>query len=504
MQRPAFLDRLTSATGPYGTQAYTYNTIGNILTKAGVGYTYGATAQTCGRLMPHAVTSTSDGKSYSYDCNGNMVSDGDRTFTWDADNKPVGITRTGVGTTTFAYSGEGARVKKIGPSRTIRYAGGLEDHVTDGVQVKHISAGGLRIATKVVGGINAGVYYTHGDHLGSLNVLTNSSGTEVQRLTYLPFGETHSNQGSVDFHSRRYTGQELDPETGLYFYNARYYNPTLGRFLSPDSIVPEPGNPQSLNRFSYVENNPVNRIDPSGHFSLGGFFKSLLPLLAGVVVGIATGGMGAPTVLAGMAGGAAAGAVNTAVNGGNLGVNILAGAALGGIAAGIGGPLAQSLGGGWTGAIGSGALLGAGFGGLGAAVSGGNVLEGMLAGAITGAVLAAAVYGGCKAFESIRSQALGGYETQDAAARAALSEANPISIRDNLEYGGLIYRDDSGRYAYTGPIRGSEQGVNPFNAPIPEGTMLVGDYHTHGDYSIFDSSGGRVRTSYINDHSCPN
>ena len=116
--------------------------------------------------------------------------------------------------------------------------------------------------------------------------------------------------------------------------------------------------------------------------------------------------MGAPAVLAGMAGGAAAGAVNTAVNGGNLGVNILAGAALGGIAAGIGGPLAQSLGGGWTGAIGSGALLGAGFGGLGAAVSGGNVLEGILAGAITGAVLAAAVYGGCKAWDAINSPTL--------------------------------------------------------------------------------------------------
>ena len=48
-----------------------------------------------------------------------MVSDGDRTFTWDADNKPVSITRTGVGTTTFTYSGDGARVKKVGPSRTI-------------------------------------------------------------------------------------------------------------------------------------------------------------------------------------------------------------------------------------------------------------------------------------------------------------------------------------------------------------------------------------------------
>ena len=92
------------------------------------------------------------------------MSDGDRTFAWDADNpsrasgsndKPASITRTGVGTTTFAYSGEGARVKKVGPTKTVRYVGGLEDQVTDTVQVKHISAGGMRVATRVSGGINA-------------------------------------------------------------------------------------------------------------------------------------------------------------------------------------------------------------------------------------------------------------------------------------------------------------------------------------------------------------
>ncbi len=216
--------------------------------------------------MPHAVTSTSDGKTYTYDCNGNMLSDWERTFTWDADNRPVSITQTGVGTTTFAYSGTGARVKKASPGGTIRYAGAYEDHVTDGVKVKHLFAGSLRVATRVTGGPNAGIYYIHGDHLGSLNVFTNSSGTEVQRLTYLPYGEAHTNSGSVDFHQYRYTDQEQDPETGLYFYQARYYNPVLGRFISPDSLVPEPGNPQSLNRYSYVANNPLNLIDPTGHF----------------------------------------------------------------------------------------------------------------------------------------------------------------------------------------------------------------------------------------------
>ena len=111
------LDRPTSATGAYGNETYSYNTIGNITAKAGVTYTYGATAQTCNRLIdapagdprcepgeerlrgrrpgfasatgvspwvstPHAVTSTSDGKTYTYDYHGNLTADGSRTLTW--------------------------------------------------------------------------------------------------------------------------------------------------------------------------------------------------------------------------------------------------------------------------------------------------------------------------------------------------------------------------------------------------------------------------------------
>jgi RHS repeat-associated protein len=140
----------------------------------------------------------------------------------------------------------------------------------------------------VVGGIHAGIYYLHGDHLGSLQALSNASGQVVQRLTYKPFGETFSNTGSVDFEQHRFTGQEQDPETGLYFYHARYYNPVLGRFLSPDALVPDPGNPQSLNRYSYVGNNPVNLTDPSGHSWLSKFFHRAIAPVLRVVVPIVT------------------------------------------------------------------------------------------------------------------------------------------------------------------------------------------------------------------------
>jgi RHS repeat-associated protein len=88
-----------------------------------------------------------------------------------------------------------------------------------------------------------------------------------------------------------------------------------------------------------------------------------------------------------------------------------------------------------------------------------------------------------------------GFSTQDKAATAALKKANPQSIQDNLEYGGLIYRKN-GQYGYSGPIRGTDQGVNPWNAPVPAGTDVVGDYHTHADYSIADpKTGAAIRTS---------
>jgi RHS repeat-associated protein len=83
---------------------------------------------------------------------------------------------------------------------------------------------------------------------------------------YSPFGETSANPLSpFTGVKHKYTSQELDSETGLYNYNARLYNPEAGRLVSADSIVPDPSNPQSLNRYSYVLNNPVNMIDPTGY-----------------------------------------------------------------------------------------------------------------------------------------------------------------------------------------------------------------------------------------------
>jgi len=87
------------------------------------------------------------------------------------------------------------------------------------------------------------------------------------------------------------------------------------------------------------------------------------------------------------------------------------------------------------------------------------------------------------------------YKSQDGAAKAALGSANPKSIAANKEYGGLIYRDATGKYGFTTPSAGSGTSFDPYAISVPKGTTLVGDYHTHGDYSIADAAGNPMRTS---------
>jgi hypothetical protein len=89
----------------------------------------------------------------------------------------------------------------------------------------------------------------------------------------------------------------------------------------------------------------------------------------------------------------------------------------------------------------------------------------------------------------------GPFATPEGAALVALAVANPQSVRDNKEYGGLIYKGADGRYYSTGPIQGGDQGVDPHAAPAPAGTQVVGDYHCHGDYSTQDpTTGAAVRS----------
>jgi RHS repeat-associated protein len=126
---------------------------------------------------------------------------------------------------------------------------------------KYYHFGQQRVAMRQ-GGV---VYYLHGDHLGSTTLTTDDTGAVVAQSRYLPHGQLRWTSGAspTDF---GFTGQRDETSFGLMDYNARYYDPLSGRFISPDTVVPEPGNPQTLNRYSYVNNNPLRYKDPSGHW----------------------------------------------------------------------------------------------------------------------------------------------------------------------------------------------------------------------------------------------
>jgi len=108
------------------------------------------------------------------------------------------------------------------------------------------------------------LYYLNGDHLGSTSLTTDDTGNIVSEVRYLPYGEERWTSGATptDF---TFTGQRNEAGFGLMDYNARYYNPRLGRFISPDTIVPDPLDSQMFNRYAYVNSNPVKYVDPSGH-----------------------------------------------------------------------------------------------------------------------------------------------------------------------------------------------------------------------------------------------
>jgi RHS repeat-associated protein len=134
--------------------------------------------------------------------------------------------------------------------------------------------------------VGGALYFLHGDHLGSATLTTDASGNRIGELRYTPYGVTRYEWGNTPT-NRRYTGQRWEG-FGLYDYGARMYSPSWARFVSADVFVPDPPNPQSLNRYAYVLNNPLRYTDPTGHIEIDETARAqeILNLLAayGVVV----------------------------------------------------------------------------------------------------------------------------------------------------------------------------------------------------------------------------
>jgi RHS repeat-associated protein len=418
------LDRLDWAKGNNGSiydHNYNYDRIGNITYKSDVG-TYSYTYSN----RPHAVQSAGP-FTFTYDANGNMTSKtgGGVNITinpqdWNYDNKPTRI-QNGSNIIDFVYDGNGQRVKKTSPSQTVFYFGELYE-LRNGVEILHLFAGSRRIASiRLTDGKNQ---FYHPNHLGSASVITDQNGQRKEQIEYHPFGtyrDVGSPTGTYDYDAQfpdvnyTFTDQEDDDDLGLYNYGARLYDPVLGKFISPDSIVPYPDDPQTLNRYSYVNNNPLRYVDPEGQFLIEIIVGAVLgaatsaiqggdvdDILKGALIGAISGAVGGmvgaevagvaydlgagevgAAVAGGAAGGAAAGGTNAALTGGNIAQSMLIGAVSGGISGGLGiavkgsNPIVKGVV-----QIGSGALIGGGA----AELTGGDFYQGAMMGALSGAV----------------------------------------------------------------------------------------------------------------------
>ena len=128
---------------------------------------------------------------------------------------------------------------------------------------------GQAIALRVSDRTNDNLYFIHSDHLGSASVMSDETGAVVpdSQARYLPFGDWRGTPPATNptVTDRGFTGHKHNDDLGLIYMNARYYVSGIGRFASADTLVSDPTNPQSLNRYSYVGNRPLNMIDPSGH-----------------------------------------------------------------------------------------------------------------------------------------------------------------------------------------------------------------------------------------------
>lgn len=234
-------------------ETFVYAANDNMLSRTRVAGTYTYPAATAPR--PHAPV-TVGANAMAYDANGNLTSDGSRTLSWDEANR-LSTVSLASNTVNLAYGPDGARAKKTSSFATTLYPDA-------NVEINPASPG-AEIYTryphpdiKVVG---TSKYFLHREHLASVRLVTDMSGTIVDATTYATYGE----QLNTGFQTQKgYIGERFDAETGLLYLNARYMDPVLGRFISPDDWDPTlPG--VGTNRYAYAQNDPVNRSDPNGH-----------------------------------------------------------------------------------------------------------------------------------------------------------------------------------------------------------------------------------------------
>ncbi|UTW46347.1 RHS domain-containing protein [bacterium SCSIO 12696] len=267
------LNRLTNATGVYGTIDYTYDETGNrqtITDNTGTdSYTYDANS--------HRLLSTNNW-TYQYDNNGNQISkldsngdgliygydDRNRLFTVSQRNTSASPQDTLLAT--YAYNARGERVRKSTASGNTHYLyagnGELLAELDDTGQAirEYIYLSGQPLAVAAYApSTPASIYFIHNDHLGTPQVITDGSQQVVWSTDRKPFGEATIITNTIA-NNLRFPGQYFDEESGLHYNYFRDYDPATGRYIQSDPI----GLAGGINTYGYVEGNPVNYVDPEG------------------------------------------------------------------------------------------------------------------------------------------------------------------------------------------------------------------------------------------------
>ncbi|PEZ06747.1 hypothetical protein CN326_09725 [Bacillus sp. AFS018417] len=373
------------------------------------------------------LTFKSDVGHYDYDSQGLLVSAGADTFTYtrsgqmlsgpwgeshyDSIGRLISVIR-GSEKMLCNYNHEGRRVRfqvSSGTSSQDIYTPDEMISIENQKAFAYIMDGAVRVARINLG--QEGISFLHGDHLGSTTLVTDFTGHVLQRVYYDPFGAVLENKimNGEEGTNYLYTGKCWDNWADLFYMGARFYNPKLGRFLTPDTIIPELYQPQAWNRYSYVQNNPLRFIDPTGHFweEIGNFFEgnwkyivAAVAVVAVVALSIVTfGAAGVIAVGIGMAIGGLVGGISASAAGGDILLGVLVGMAVGGAAAlgglGIGAGMSAVLGakafsatvltGALSGAV-NGAAMGFAAGFAGGQGTAGQIWEKMLQGALVGAI----------------------------------------------------------------------------------------------------------------------
>jgi RHS repeat-associated protein len=222
---------------------------------------------------------------FCYDSAGNVLDtvacsqeQSGHTYVYDAEGHLQSPPAVGAGNSQFAYTyfydGDGNRVQKCdanpctsGTTTGLLYWLGVGGEVLDEssrtgtMQEEYVYFDGQRIARRDVATNDAHYYFSN--HLGSSSVITDSSGNVQEQTDFFPYGGIAYTIGG-DENRYKFTGKERDSESSLDNFGARYFASTMGRFLSPDPISGTLANPQSLNRYVYVFNNPLTLTDPTG------------------------------------------------------------------------------------------------------------------------------------------------------------------------------------------------------------------------------------------------